>query len=39
MRATILDLTEKLAQLTVKVEFLQKENAELMSQILKRNTL
>jgi hypothetical protein len=39
MRATILDLTEKLAQLTVKVEFLQKENDELMSQILKRNTL
>jgi septal ring factor EnvC (AmiA/AmiB activator) len=39
MRATILDLTEKLAQLTVKVEFLQKENAELMTQILKRNTL
>ena len=39
MRATILELTEKFAQLTVKVEFLQKENAELMSQILKRNTL
>jgi len=38
MRATILDLTEKLAQLTVKVEFLQKENAELMTQILKRNS-
>jgi hypothetical protein len=39
MRATILDLTEKFAQLTVKVEFLQKENAELMQQILKRSTL
>jgi hypothetical protein len=39
MRATILDLTEKFAQLTVKVEFLQKENAELMSQILKRSSL
>ena len=39
MRATILDLTEKFAQLTVKVEFLQKENAELMQQILKRNSL
>jgi septal ring factor EnvC (AmiA/AmiB activator) len=39
MRATILDLTEKFAQLTVKVEFLQKENAELMQQILKRSTV
>lgn len=39
MRATILDLTEKFAQLTVKVEFLQKENAELMSQILKRSSI
>ena len=30
MRVTILELTEKVAQLTVKVEFLQKENSELM---------
>jgi len=30
MRNTILNLTEKVAQLTVKVEFLQKENSELM---------
>ena len=30
MRHTILNLTEKVAQLTVKVEFLQKENSELM---------
>ena len=30
MRQTILELTEKVAQLTVKVEFMQKENAELM---------
>ena len=29
--------TEKVAQLTVKVEFLQKENAELMNTMLKRN--
>jgi len=27
MRQTILELTEKVAQLTVKVEFMQKENA------------
>jgi hypothetical protein len=38
MRQTILDLTEKVAQLTVKVEFLQKENAELMSTMVKRNS-
>jgi hypothetical protein len=38
MRQTILDLTEKVAQLTVKVEFLQKENAELMTTMLKRNS-
>jgi hypothetical protein len=38
MRQTILELTEKVAQLTVKVEFLQKENAELMSTMLKRNS-
>jgi hypothetical protein len=37
MRQTILELTEKVAQLTVKVEFLQKENAELMNTMLKRN--
>jgi hypothetical protein len=34
MRETILTLTEKVAQLTVKVEFLQKENSELMRKIL-----
>jgi hypothetical protein len=39
MRQTILELTEKVAQLTVKVEFLQKENAELMNTMLKRNLL
>jgi len=33
MRATILKLTEQVAQLTVKVEFLQKENAELLREI------
>ena len=38
MRQTILDLTEKVAQLTVKVEFLQKENNELMSTMVKRNS-
>ena len=38
MRKTILDLTEKVAQLTVKVEFLQKENNELMNTMLKRNS-
>jgi hypothetical protein len=37
MRQTILELTEKVAQLTVKVEFMQKENAELMSTMAKRN--
>ena len=37
MRQTILDLTEKVAQLTVKVEFLQKENNELMNTMIKRN--
>ena len=37
MRQTILDLTEKVAQLTVKVEFLQKENAELMNAMIKKN--
>ena len=33
MRQTILDLTEKVAQLTVKVEYLQKENVELISRL------
>jgi hypothetical protein len=33
MRATILKLTEQVAQLTVKVEFLQRENAELLREI------
>jgi len=37
MRKTILELTEKVAQLTVKVEYLQKENAELMSSLLRNN--
>ena len=36
MRQTILDLTEKVAQLTVKVEFLQKENNELMKSMSHR---
>ena len=38
MRQTILELTEKVAQLTVKVEFMQKENAELMNTMAKRNS-
>ena len=38
MRQTILELTEKVAQLTVKVEFMQKENAELMITMAKRNS-
>jgi hypothetical protein len=38
MRQTILDLTEKVAQLTVKVEYLQKENVELMNSMIKRNS-
>jgi hypothetical protein len=33
MRNTILKLTEKVAELTVKVEFLQKENMELLQRI------
>ena len=37
MRQTILELTEKVAQLTVKVEFMQKENAELMRVMAKKN--
>lgn len=36
MRNTILELTEKVAQLTVKVEFLQKENNELMKSLSKK---
>jgi hypothetical protein len=36
MRQTILELTEKVAQLTVKVEFLQKENNELMKAMSQR---
>jgi hypothetical protein len=38
MRQTILELTEKVAQLTVKVEFLQKENAELMNTMVRKNS-
>jgi hypothetical protein len=38
MRQTILELTEKVAQLTVKVEYLQKENVELMNSFIKRNS-
>ena len=33
LRATILELTEKVAALTVKVEFLQKENTELVQRL------
>lgn len=36
MRSTILKLTEQVAQLAVKVDFLQKENSELISIIQKR---
>lgn len=36
MRTTILQLTEKVAELTVKVEFLQKENTELMRSMSKK---
>lgn len=39
MRATILRLTEQVAALAVKVEYLQKENNELMQQITKRPNL
>jgi len=35
MRQTILELTEKVAQLTVKVEYLLKENVELMNAMIK----
>jgi septal ring factor EnvC (AmiA/AmiB activator) len=33
LRTTILELTEKVAALTVKVEFLQKENSELVNRL------
>ena len=36
MRQTILELTEKVAQLTVKVEYLQKEIVELMNAMIKK---
>ena len=36
MRKTILTLTEKVSALTVKVEFLQKENSELLDEMRKR---
>lgn len=36
MRSTILNLTEKVSALTVKVEFLQKENSELLEEMRKR---
>ena len=36
MRNTILTLTEKVSALTVKVEFLQKENSELLDEIRKK---
>ena len=39
MRQTILELTEKVAQLTVKVEFLQKENSELMNTMVHRKQI
>jgi len=35
MRETILNLTEKVSALTVKVEFLQKENSDLMNRLTK----
>lgn len=35
MRETILSLTEKVSALTVKVEFLQKENSELINRLTK----
>lgn len=36
MRTTILSLTEKVSALTVKVEFLQKENSELLEEMRKK---
>ena len=38
MRQTILDLTEKVAQLTVKVEYLQNENVKLMNTMIERRS-
>ena len=37
MRTTILTLTEKVSALTVKVEFLQKENSQLLEEIRRRS--
>jgi len=37
MRSTILVLTEKVAQLSVKVEFLEKENVELLQRLGKKS--
>lgn len=39
MRATILKLTEQVAALAVKVEYLQKENTELMASLSKKSNL
>jgi phage shock protein A len=39
MRATILKLTEQVAALAVKVEYLQKENSELMASLNRKNSL
>ena len=39
MRTTILKLTEQVAALTVKVEYLQKENNELLKTLTDRNNL
>lgn len=39
MRATILKLTEQVAALAVKVEYLQKENTELMASLSKKSSL
>lgn len=39
MRATILKLTEQVAALAVKVEYLQKENTELMASLTKKSGL
>jgi len=38
MRATILKLTEQVAALAVKVEYLQKENSELMASLNRKNS-
>jgi hypothetical protein len=37
MRATILKLTEQVSALAVKVEFLQRENSELINKLTKNN--